>query len=481
MRAALFTTVIISTLLVAACVAAVSVLPAPTTPPSGEPVVRVVDSAPVSPGTPAAGEPLVTPITPTDVAGTETVTPDAGAASSSRPDAANQASADALLAALDQTVVLPLIMQTAPTTATLPEAATLAGAATLPESSAQPQATGLLGAAGVLAASVPASPLPSPAATTASVQPLPDATEPPASPTLPEVAGAAGSAADPIGAAATLESTPSITEALAAPLPAPAPIAPALPAPEQSPTPPVAPPLAELVPDGVERSLRVPVLMYHYLSLPPAGADIYRKDLSVAPDLFAQHLDRMRAEGFTTITPYQFVAALETGAPLPEKPVLITFDDGYRDNYENAFPALRDRGMVATFFVVTDFIDAQRPEYLTWEMVRTMYAGGMSVESHGRNHASLQRRDQDYLVWQALGSLETIQYEVGVRPRFVSYPAGEYDANTIALFESAGYWAGFTTKQGATHNSTRPFELTRVRVRGTTSPDELIRLLNTDW
>ena len=126
--------------------------------------------------------------------------------------------------------------------------------------------------------------------------------------------------------------------------------------------------------------------------------------------------------------------------------------------------------MPATFFVVTDFIDKELPEYLTWDMAREMLAAGMSIESHGRNHVSLKNKDTDYLVWQALGSMETIEYELGVRPRFVSYPAGDYDQATIDIFHSANYWAGLTTVQGATHNNQNLFELHRVRVRGTTSP-----------
>jgi peptidoglycan/xylan/chitin deacetylase (PgdA/CDA1 family) len=234
-------------------------------------------------------------------------------------------------------------------------------------------------------------------------------------------------------------------------------------------------------PDGTPRGARVPILMYHYLSTPPAGADIYRRDLSVSPDLFAAHLDRLRAEGYTTITLYDLYQHLATGAALPEKPVILTFDDGYRDNFENAFPALRDRGMRATFFVVTDFMDEQRPEYLTWEMAREMLAGGMSIESHGRNHVSLYGKSDDYLVWQALGSLQTIEYELGVRPHFVSYPAGEYDQRTIDIFRSANYWAGVTTEQGVDHTLDDAFEWNRIRVRGTTSPDDLIRLLSIEW
>ncbi len=257
-------------------------------------------------------------------------------------------------------------------------------------------------------------------------------------------------------------------------------------------TPPItdtAPPVVEtvqpvartLVWDGQPRTVRVPVLMYHYLSIPPDDADVYRRDLSVSPELFARQLDAIQAAGYTTISLYDLQANLWEGAPLPEKSVVITFDDAYRDNYTNAFPLLQERGMIATIFVVTDFMDEERPAYLTWDMAREMLAAGISIESHGRNHISLKNQSPDYLVWQALGSLETIQYELGVRPRFVSYPAGEFDDQTVAIFESANYWAGFTTIQGATHSTDDLFRLHRVRVRNTTEPEELVRLLGTDW
>ncbi|MFN8491852.1 MAG: polysaccharide deacetylase family protein [Caldilineaceae bacterium] len=240
-------------------------------------------------------------------------------------------------------------------------------------------------------------------------------------------------------------------------------------------------PARQPTPDGQARTAKVPILMYHYVSTPPQDANIYRLDLSVKPALFAAQLDRMQADGYTTISLYDLVGNLTQGAPLPPKPVILTFDDGYRDAYENAFPLLKAHGMKATFFVITDFIDEKQPEYLTWDMARTMLAAGMSIESHSRNHASLRKRDKDFLVWQALGSLETIKYELGVQPRFICYPAGEYDQTTIDIFKSANYWAGITTQQGATQRSDDLFELHRVRIRGTTTPDELARLLSLDW
>ena len=261
-------------------------------------------------------------------------------------------------------------------------------------------------------------------------------------------------------------------------------VAPALgPDPTNTVTPelPAATAITVLQPDGVARTVNVPILMYHYVSTPPANADIYRRDLSVPPELFGAHLDRLQADGYTTISLYDLVAYLQQGTPLPPKPVLLTFDDGYRDNYENAFPLLRARRMTATFFVVMEFINQERPEYLTWDMVREMYAGGMSIEVHGVDHTTLRKRSRADLEFQALRSYETLQDRLGVRPRFLSYPAGEYDADTITVFQAAGYWAAVTTVQGATHSSAQLFELRRVRIRNTTTADELVRLLSLDW
>jgi peptidoglycan/xylan/chitin deacetylase (PgdA/CDA1 family) len=299
---------------------------------------------------------------------------------------------------------------------------------------------------------------------------------PVATPTPATSAVAVGQRAGEVIASTPEDATPlAILDALQQPLP---PSDAALPS-DGGATPPM--PLFLPTPDGASRSARVPILMYHYLSVPPADANIYRQDLSVTPALFAAHLDGIRSAGYTTISLYQLLDHLQVGAPLPEKPVIISFDDGYRDNYENAFPLLQERGMVATFFVVTDFVDEQRSAYMTWDMLREMHAAGMSIESHGRNHASLKNRDVDYLVWQALGSLETIEFELGVRPRFAAYPAGEFDQLTIELFRSANYWAAVTTMQGSTHSNDKLFELRRVRMRGSTTVNELLRLLALDW
>lgn len=226
-------------------------------------------------------------------------------------------------------------------------------------------------------------------------------------------------------------------------------------------------------PDGVVREARVPILMYHYVSEPPAGANDIRRGLSITPATFENHLRLLKTNGYHTISLHQLMLHLTRGEPLPEKPIVLTFDDGYRDNYENAFPLLQKYGYTATFFLITNFIDEGRPAYLTWDQVKELAQAGNEVGAHSRDHPDLRGRGTDFLVWQILGSKEAIQNGAGITPRFFSYPSGKYDADTIAILASAHYWGAVTVKQGVHQSSERPFELERIRIDGSYGADEL--------
>ncbi len=234
-------------------------------------------------------------------------------------------------------------------------------------------------------------------------------------------------------------------------------------------------------PDGVLRTARVPILMYHYISDPPAGADKYRVDLSVSPERFESHLRYLQEQGYTTISLRDLVYYLTRGTPLPPKPIVLTFDDGYIDHYEHAFPLLKKYSFRGTFFIITDFITEGYPGYMTWAQIKELAESGMEIGSHSRNHPDLSGKPLDYLVWQALGSKEAIEHHVGVTPRFVSWPSGRYDDQAIAVFRSAHFWGGVTTRQGMEQRSDRLFEMRRIRMRGSYTPSYLDTLLHLDW
>ena len=147
-------------------------------------------------------------------------------------------------------------------------------------------------------------------------------------------------------------------------------------------------------PDGVVRTLTVPILMYHYASQPPPDADVYRRDLSVSPVQFESHLKYLADNGYRTITLDDLLYALAHGRELPARPVILTFDDGYADNYTNAFPLLEKYDMMAHFFVISDFVNQERPGYMTWPQIEEMAAAGQRFGSHSRDHPSLAGQER---------------------------------------------------------------------------------------
>ena len=214
------------------------------------------------------------------------------------------------------------------------------------------------------------------------------------------------------------------------------------------------------------RRLRTPILMYHYISTPPADADVLRQDLSVSPENFKAQLEYLRSTGYHSVTLEEFALALKEGGPLPDKPIVLTFDDGYQDHYTNAYPILHQYGFRATFFIITDFVDQQRSAYVTWDQLKEMSQGGMEIAAHTRDHTDLRNRTSDFLVFQLLGPWEQIKSHVGKAPRTFAYPGGFYDKKTLDIIATTPYLVSVTTKQGVDHSSDRMFELNRVRVRG---------------
>ena len=167
--------------------------------------------------------------------------------------------------------------------------------------------------------------------------------------------------------------------------------------------------------------------MYHHIVEPLASANAVERDLSVLPERFEQQLSYLKDAGYETISTIDLVYHLTFGAPLPAKPIIITFDDGYVDNYTNAYPLLQEYGFSATFYIVTDYVDRGLTRYMTWDQIEEMAAGGMQIGSHSRDHPDMRGKPYDYLVWQILGSQQTLETHIGEPIHAFSYPSGAYD------------------------------------------------------
>jgi len=208
----------------------------------------------------------------------------------------------------------------------------------------------------------------------------------------------------------------------------------------------------------------VPVLMYHHIAVAGADADAIRRDLSVPPEAFAAQLSYLASNGYHPVSLSDLLDHLNTGRPLPPKPIVLTFDDGYVDNYTAAFPALQRHGFKGTFFLITDF--AGHGEYMSWDQAREMSAAGMHMESHTLDHPDLSMLPSDRLSRELVESRRALEAQLGTPVRYLSYPAGRYSPSVVRAAQQAGYLGAVTTAYGDVHKPGQPFEIARIRIRG---------------
>jgi peptidoglycan/xylan/chitin deacetylase (PgdA/CDA1 family) len=247
--------------------------------------------------------------------------------------------------------------------------------------------------------------------------------------------------------------------------PQPSPTATAVPteAPTETPSP-TALPTATYPPPP--QAVNVPILMYHYISELPPDADIYRRDLTVTPERFEAQLAYLRDQGYETITLADIHTTLTTGKPLPERPIVLTFDDGYKDAYTTAFPLLQAYGFIGEFFVLATPAHYEAPHYMTWDEMRLMAEAGMSIQPHGRDHYDLTNRPYDFLVYQILGAREAVEAHTGEPVTFFCYPSGRHDAASEAVVEGAGYIGAVTTAWGTELRLDNRYTWPRIRIKG---------------
>jgi len=209
------------------------------------------------------------------------------------------------------------------------------------------------------------------------------------------------------------------------------------------------------------RQIRVPSLMYHYTDWLPANADRFRVDLTVNPADFEEHVKHLKENGYTSVTTPEIWWTLDQGAPLPERPVNLTFDDGTVGNYHYAYKILKRYGMTGTFYVTLNLVG--REGYLTRAMLKEMVDGGMDIQSHAVDHVSMLTANQTH---QLCLSRSALSDWTGKEVRHFAYPAGEYNAAAFATLARCGYLSAYWKAGGSLQSSDRMFLLYRERVRG---------------
>jgi peptidoglycan/xylan/chitin deacetylase (PgdA/CDA1 family) len=197
------------------------------------------------------------------------------------------------------------------------------------------------------------------------------------------------------------------------------------------------------------------------------------RDLTVLPEDFEAQVKHLSENGFAILSAYDVQRALLEGTPLPEKAVALTFDDGYRDNFEHAFPILKKYGASATIFLVRNTVDG--PRHLTWSMIREMCPDGVTYGSHSVSHADLPSLSDALLDYELIESKWFLESGLKATVSTLAYPAGRFDDRVVQHVRSAGYLTAWDKGGGAVRPGDDPYRLPRVRVHGKTTIEDFER------
>jgi peptidoglycan/xylan/chitin deacetylase (PgdA/CDA1 family) len=211
----------------------------------------------------------------------------------------------------------------------------------------------------------------------------------------------------------------------------------------------------------------VRILMYHRVT------DESEDRLAVSPPEFKRQMDHLVSVGYRVMTLEQALTAGRERRRLPD--VVITFDDGYQDFYRNVFPILRDRKFSAVIFVLPDFIDGKitLPRYrhlkgdsrsVTWEMLREMQEGGITVGAHSVTHRELTGLDSREVKLEIEGSADIIEKQSGIRPKWFSYPRGKYSPIISRMVQDSGYRGAVSVRPGTNRRPYDYFTLRRTEI-----------------
>lgn len=225
-----------------------------------------------------------------------------------------------------------------------------------------------------------------------------------------------------------------------------------------------------------ERAMKVPILLYHYISVNPNNDDIPRNGLSTPPDILEKQLALLSTNGFTTISLDEMAAAFSGQFTMPQKPVILSFDDGYIDFYINAVPILRKYNMKAMAFIPTGLIGGRA--YMTWAQIDELAKSPNVVfGAHTVHHAYLPKSSPATLATEVEESKSVLEKHVGYKVNWFAYPYGAFNEQVVSEIKRAGFIGSVTTLPGVWQYQSRFFYVPRYRA-GTRTGNDLLKLVS---
>jgi peptidoglycan/xylan/chitin deacetylase (PgdA/CDA1 family) len=190
----------------------------------------------------------------------------------------------------------------------------------------------------------------------------------------------------------------------------------------------------------------LPILTYHWIRINPVPADQLGFHLSVTPAHFAEQMAFLHYAGVHPITFDQAMSAIQTGQPLPPRPVILTFDDGYGDFATQATPILQRYGFVGIDYVVSGFIG--RPAYMTADQVQEVERAGMVIGCHTVSHVDLSKVTPQVARMQITVSHQQLEQLLGHQVVDFAYPYGGWTAEVEKMVMADGFRDAVTTRGG---------------------------------
>ena len=217
--------------------------------------------------------------------------------------------------------------------------------------------------------------------------------------------------------------------------------------------------------------VEVSILLYHHVA-PSDGTDLF----TVSPDMFAAQMQTLVDLGFEAITPRQLTDALQCGVPLPEQAVIITFDDGNVDNYDYAFPIMKNLELPGAMYVVAN--RTVSPGYLSVEHLQAMIEAGWEIGSHTMTHPDLVNIDPEDLRFELYESRLKLEVALDVKVDSLAYPFGSFSSEIAHKVASYGYSNAMGLGTLTSHWKGNLFYLSRQAVDGREGLDGFITLLD---
>lgn len=222
----------------------------------------------------------------------------------------------------------------------------------------------------------------------------------------------------------------------------------------------------------------VPVLCYHNLG------DQAKGRMLMATSSFREQMQYLKAQNYRVVSLREFVEFTRLGRQLPQRAVVLTFDDGYRSFRQYAYPVLKELGFTATLFVYTDYVGAGR-NALSWQDLRELEKEGFDVQAHSKSHGDMKRAagepDAQYqrrMQAELAQPQELFQKNLGRRADIIAYPYGSWDESLLGKAIEHGYVAGFSVRRQGNGSFVRPLAGNRSQIYSEMSLDDFIKNLN---